>query len=325
MKKVSVIVPVYNAERFIEVGINSVLNQTYKNIELLLIDDGSKDSSLSILKKYEKKHKDIIKVFHKKNSGVGDTRNYGIEKSSGDYITFMDADDYLDENYIEIMMKTIDDNDILVSGYNQVNEQHDLIFSRLLKPVSDAKFRQMVIWAKLYKKKLIIANNIKFNDLKIGEDISFSMDNYIATNKVKCIRYAGYNNVSNDYSVTKNSSIKKDVDITYLISILIDKCSNKQFISNNKKDIRFFFMKIFVNYVYDKARVYDYNDLYEFYNQNFINIKNFFKNNNIRYSFMYSNTEPLVINAAINIVILMNKLRLDKLLVKLFCKKYNGK
>lgn len=325
MKKVSVIVPVYNAERFIETGIKSVLNQTYKNIELVLVDDGSKDSSLAILKKYEKQNKDIIKVFHKNNSGVGDTRNYGIEKCTGDYITFMDADDYLDKDFIEVMVTNADNNDIVVSGYNQVDEKHNLIFSRYIKPVPSAKFRQMVIWAKLYKKQFIVKNNIKFNNLKIGEDISFSMDNYIATNKVKCIKYAGYNNVSNQYSVTKNSEIKKDMNITYLISILIDKCNNKKFINNNKKELQFFFMKIFVNYLYDKARVYDYNLLYDFYKENLNNIKKFLKENNIKYSLMYNNTEPFGINAAINIVILMDKIKLDKILVKLFCKKYSGK
>lgn len=325
MKKVSIIVPVYNAERFIEIGIKSVLEQTYKNIELVLVDDGSTDSSLTILKKYQKKYIDIIKVFHKENSGVGDTRNFGVDKCTGDYITFMDADDYLNNDYIEVMIKSVENNDILISGYNQVDEDHKLIFSRHIKPVPSAKYRQMVIWAKLYKKQFIIKNNIKFNELKIGEDISFSLDSYIATNKVKCINYVGYNNVSNQYSVTKNSEIKKDINITYLISVLINKCNNKKFVNNNKKELQFFFMKLFVNYLYDKARVYDYNLLYDFYLENMNNIKKFFKKNNIKYSFMYNNVEPFGINVAINIVILVDKIKFNKILVKLFCKKFNGK
>ena len=323
MQKVSIIVPVYNAEKFIGYGIESVLNQTYKDIELVLIDDGSTDESLSIIKKYEKKNKDIVKVFHKKNTGVGDTRNYGIKKCSGDYITFMDADDYLDRDYIEKMINNIGDNDILVTGYNQVDVQHKLIFSRSLKPISSSKYRQMVIWAKLYKKSFIINNNIAFNDLKIGEDISFSMDTYISTNKVKCIEYVGYNNISNDYSVTKNISIKKDADISYLISILINKCDNENFLLDNKKDIKYFFMKIFVNYIYDKAKVYDYNTLSVFYYNNLNNIREFYNKNNIHYTFMYNESEPIGINIAINIVILINKLRLNKVFIWLLHKIYN--
>lgn len=322
MKKVSVIVPVYNAERFIEVGINSVLNQTYKNIELLLIDDGSKDSSLSILKKYEKKHKDIIKVFHKKNSGVGDTRNYGIEKSSGDYITFMDADDYLDENYIETMIESIGDNDILVSGYKQVDENHNLIFNRIINNRKSAKFRQMVVWAKLYKRLFLVENKIIFNKLKIGEDITFSLDTYMNTNKIKCILYTGYNNVSNDFSVTKDVKLKKQMDINSLINNLCIRTECNNYVCDNKKELRYFFMKIFCNFLYDKSRVLNYNELKEYYSNGITILKSYFKKNKIRFKLVYSRDEPLKVNVAINIVVIFDKLKLTSFFLKLLIKTY---
>lgn len=99
-KKVSIIIPVYNVEKYISNCINSILNQTYKNIELIIIDDGSVDSSLSICKKFEKID-ERIKLFSKENGGLSDARNYGLSKVSGDIITFIDSDDTIDLNYVE--------------------------------------------------------------------------------------------------------------------------------------------------------------------------------------------------------------------------------
>ena len=153
MDKVTVIVPVYNAEKFISDGIKSVLNQNYENIELILINDGSLDNSLEIIKFWEQKYPNIIKVYNKKNSGVGKTRNFGIKKATGKYITFLDADDYLDEDFISQMVKMIGDNDIIIGGYNQVDLNHNIVFTRKILPNELSKFRQMVIWAKLYRSK----------------------------------------------------------------------------------------------------------------------------------------------------------------------------
>ena len=150
--KVSIIIPVYNAEKFIEKGIKSILEQTYKNIEIILINDGSADNSLKIIKKYEKKFPDIIKVYNQKNMGVGKTRNKGIEVSNGDYITFIDADDYIDSDFIETLMNKISDNDIIVSGYRQVDEMDKTNFIQRLKEDEWSKFRQVTMWAKLYRK-----------------------------------------------------------------------------------------------------------------------------------------------------------------------------
>jgi len=118
-KLVSVIVPVYNSENFIENCINSIINQTYKNIEVILVDDGSTDNSLEFCKKYESTK---VKVFHKENSGVSSTRNYGMEKMNGEYFTFIDSDDYIDSNYIETMVSNLTDDLTLISvPYIQVH------------------------------------------------------------------------------------------------------------------------------------------------------------------------------------------------------------
>ena len=104
MDKISIIVPVYNAQKYLKKCIDSIINQTYKNIEILLINDGSKDKSLKICKEYEKKDSRII-VIDKQNKGVSNTRNVGIKKSTGDYIVFIDSDDCFELDAIETMYK----------------------------------------------------------------------------------------------------------------------------------------------------------------------------------------------------------------------------
>ena len=100
MPKVSVIVPVYNTEKYLERCIDSIISQSFKDFELILINDGSKDKSLSIMKEYAKKDK-RIKVFDQNNKGPAITRNFGINKSKAKYVMFIDSDDYIDDNYIQ--------------------------------------------------------------------------------------------------------------------------------------------------------------------------------------------------------------------------------
>ena len=101
MPKVSIIVPVWNKEKTIERTINSLLNQTIEQIEIILVNDGSKDNSKIILNKYQNKYPEKIKVINKENGGLSSARNAGIKKATGEYITFLDAGDYLDINLLK--------------------------------------------------------------------------------------------------------------------------------------------------------------------------------------------------------------------------------
>ena len=102
--KISIIVPIYNVEKYLERCINSLINQTYKNIEIILVNDGSTDNSLIICEKYKNIDSRIILV-NKENGGLSDARNVGIDNSSGNYITFIDSDDYIDDDYVYTLYK----------------------------------------------------------------------------------------------------------------------------------------------------------------------------------------------------------------------------
>ena len=123
MVKVSIIVPVYNTAKYLSMCIESLINQTLKDIEIILINDGSTDESESIIKKYKDKR---IKYIFKKNEGIGKTRNLGIEKTNGEYLAFIDSDDYIEPNFCEVMYnKAIKDEcDIVICDYyKDINER----------------------------------------------------------------------------------------------------------------------------------------------------------------------------------------------------------
>ena len=107
MKKISIIVPVYQAEKYISKCIESIVNQTYKNLEIILVDDGSTDRSGEICDEYGKKDNRIV-VVHNKNKGVSVARNCGLDIATGDYITFVDSDDYIDLQMYSEMMKVVE-------------------------------------------------------------------------------------------------------------------------------------------------------------------------------------------------------------------------
>lgn len=123
-KKISVIVAVYNTEKYIEKCLRSLLNQTYQNLEIIVVDDGSTDNSKEVLKKYS--HNDKIKlIYNKKNSGLSYSRNVGLENATGDYIGYIDSDDYVDLDYYEKLIQAIIENkaDIAICDMKIVDEE----------------------------------------------------------------------------------------------------------------------------------------------------------------------------------------------------------
>ena len=177
---ISVIVPVYNVEKYLEECINSIINQTYKNLEIILVDDGSKDNSSRICDELSKKDS-RIRVIHKENGGVSDTRNVGILNSTGKYIQFADSDDFMEDNMIETLYKDIVEskaevamcsyylfkNGIKTTDANYEKEIYnkEQILGEILL---DEKIRSYA-WNKLFKKNLF--DEIQFPNGKVFEDI----------------------------------------------------------------------------------------------------------------------------------------------------------
>ena len=157
MKKVTLIVPVYNSEKYIGKCLDSILNQTYKNIEILVVNDGSKDNSQKIIDEFQSKYPDKIIAINQENKGVSKTRNESIKKASGDYIMFIDNDDYLDSDYIETFVTEAEkgDYDVVLGGYRRPNENGKIIKEMKLKETEWSKFMILAPWAKIYKKQYL--------------------------------------------------------------------------------------------------------------------------------------------------------------------------
>lgn len=190
---ISVVIPIYNSEKFLSRAIESVVNQTYENIEIILINDGSTDNSLEVCKEYEEKDK-RIKVINKKNSGVSDTRNYGIENSTGQYIMFMDSDDYIDKDMIKDMTDKIDEKtELVISGIKMKYVENEKIVKEKEYTLKDNVYNvnqflnamlldfELICFCgpccKLYKRDNLINNKIRFSkDLTMGEDTWYNLD-----------------------------------------------------------------------------------------------------------------------------------------------------
>ncbi len=234
MIDVTVIVPVYNAYHEIDKCIKSIINQTYKNIELLLINDGSTDYSLKKIKEYEKEH-EFIKVINKKNEGVSKTRNQGIKQAKGQYIMFIDNDDYIDKDYIEILLKEIKSSDVdcVFSGYRRENSKGECIQKRKLKNTHWSKYTLLAPWAKIYNKEFLIKNKIEFFSYKIGEDVYFTLKMIAKNARIKIIDYIGYTWYFNEKSVsnTIQRGMREDVDILVLLNEISKFSSHDEYIS----------------------------------------------------------------------------------------------
>lgn len=223
MKKVSVIVPVYNASDYVSRCIESILKQTYQNFELILIDDGSTDNSLEILRSYLEVDK-RVRVITQKNMGVAKTRNKGIQLARGEYIAFIDNDDYIDEDYLFSFINGSDGIDIIIGGYRRVNSNGKVLLEKVLVDKDWAKYTFITPWARIYRREFLLKNHIKFFSYLIGEDVYFNLMAYSFTKNIKIISYVGYNWYYNELSVsnTIHKNFNKNIDITKFLDKIYD-------------------------------------------------------------------------------------------------------
>lgn len=207
MPNVSIIIPVYNAEKGIRRCIESVLNQEYSDYELILVDDGSKDSSPAILDEYAA-HDARIKVIHKPNQGVSATRNRGLCEASGTYVQFMDADDWLPPESTKILVRTAveDECDLVVAGfYRVVNDRvarksslddEDVLtlkeYSEYMKD-NPADYYYGVLWNKLYRRDIIEKYNVRMEEgLSFCEDFVFNLEYLVHCQRIRALNVPVY-------------------------------------------------------------------------------------------------------------------------------------
>ena len=226
MNTISVIVPIYNCEKYLNKCIKSIIDQTYHNLEIILINDGSTDNSLKICKYYQTID-NRVKVINKKNEGVANTRNIGLQYATGDLISFIDGDDYIEKNMFEEMVKNVYEYDIVVCKYviiknekkiHQKYQFHDKLITKeeILPMFLKGEILTAHLWNKLYKKELFY--EIKFNKYNMLEDLDIMYKVLEKCKKIKYIDKEYYNYVYIPNSLTKKYSIEMLTDYRDVIN-----------------------------------------------------------------------------------------------------------
>lgn len=223
--KISIIVPIYNAERFLDKCIGSIINQTYSNLEIILINDGSSDNSLSICKSYAEADRRII-VIDKENGGVASARNIGLDRATGDYIGFVDSDDFISLDMYKILIKAILKNDadiaecshyVCSEDYKTINEIPlknrltigvDNCLYDYLNKINTENFN----WNKLYKWNIV--KSIRYSNYRYSEDYVFNVRAF-----AKCRRKITINKCCYYYVINLNSATQQLFNINKLDSL----------------------------------------------------------------------------------------------------------
>ncbi|MBR6126509.1 glycosyltransferase [bacterium] len=205
MEKISVVIPVYNSEKYLRECLDSVLSQTYNNLEIICVNDGSTDNSLDILKEYAEKDGRIA-IIDKENQGAATARNAGLKKATGEYVIFFDSDDYMSNNTLEELYKSSKENDadVTICKTNNINMHLGKIVPNELsvideyigckKVFSPCEFADNIFqfcigwpWNKLYKRDFIIKNGLEFQNLRQSNDTYFVLMSLVLANKISVV------------------------------------------------------------------------------------------------------------------------------------------
>ena len=225
--KVSVIIPVYNVEKYIDKCLNSLVNQTLKDIEIIVVNDGSIDNSQKIIDNYVKRYPKLVRSFVRENGGQGSARNFGLEQASGEYIAYVDSDDYIEPNMLDLMYEEAisSKSDIVICGSNVVSFEGNLLKEESAVIYNDPKLDiilgKMAVWNKIYKREFLLKSNVKFREHVWYEDIDFTMKLLMSTNKISFINRNLYNYLLRPGSTMNNTNIKRNLELLQAFNEMI--------------------------------------------------------------------------------------------------------
>ena len=306
---VSVIITVYNVEQYLKQCLDSIIAQTFKNIEIIVVNDCSPDNSIKIIKEYQQKDDRIVLLNLKQNVGLGFARNEGMKIAKGKYITFVDSDDWISKDYVEVLYNNIEKNNldiVCASTYfydtykkQIINTKHTparILNNTTLETLLIPRKKNFIVpvWLKIYRKKFLLQNNIFFL-LKTNEDNLFLFSIFLNTNKIKFIDNKIYY-----YRINRENSIIQTVNKSFSYFLLFNKLK-ELLIRNNKynqyKQIYYQYISILtaskletLNLSIPKLTVYFYKFKNLYYNKEFIDnfsIKNINILLKIRYILFY--------------------------------------
>lgn len=287
--KLSIIVPVYGVEKYIDKCLNSLVKQSLKEIEVIVVNDGTKDNSQKIVDKYVKKYPDKIKSYIKENGGQGSARNYGLKKASGEYIGYVDSDDFVEKDmYKKLYNKAKENNyDIVVCGNYNVSEDYqnkniDAFINNYNTDLENIFFGKMAVWNKIYKRDILIKNKLEFKEKVWYEDLAFTLKAIMNSNTFAFIDEPLYDYLIREGSTMNNSNVQRNLEILDAFNDILS------YIQHNKKEEYFSKIEFLaIDHIYisaivrvlkaeadDKVKRETINKLLDYMNKKFPNYKN---------------------------------------------------
>ncbi|MBE5940968.1 MAG: glycosyltransferase [Lachnospiraceae bacterium] len=206
MCKISVIIPVYNSEKYLKKCLDSLLNQTMKDVEILVVNDGSTDDSFAILEEYQEKYSQVFIVINQENAGVSVARNRAMDMANGKYVAFIDSDDYIDNDYLNRLYDEAEkyQSDMVFCGYKEVNSAGDILREVKVQQLEQENetyiYKLMTICMRIFRRDFLEKYSILFPEGVRGEDIPFNMMVNALGKNIRAVDYTGY------YYVQHNSS-----------------------------------------------------------------------------------------------------------------------
>ncbi|MFV0530341.1 MAG: glycosyltransferase family 2 protein [Flavobacteriales bacterium] len=320
---ISIIVPIYNVEKYLPKCLDSLLNQTFKgNYELILVNDGSTDNSGKIVDDYKKKYPDKIKVIHKKNEGLSITRNTGIDQAKGDYLLFVDSDDWIEKETLEILNKHVENNpdvDMIVFDYitedtygNILSKKNSSYRNEIIKidekNIENTFFEMKgYAWNKLYKKELFKDKEIRFSEGLYYEDIGSYPKFFFESSKIQVITDSPYH-----YVLGREGSIVSIKSYDRIIDMYKNVVLFKEYLLNKGKYVQY--EEIF--------KKYQFNIIYTLIESIFLLPKMKDRNRLIKFIYRWKKEESININEIENhqindVKIIKTKKKYIKLLIKM--------
>ena len=287
--KLSIIVPVYGVEKYIDKCLNSLVKQSLKEIEIIVVNDGTKDNSQKIIDKYVKKYPDKIKSYIKENGGQGSARNYGLKKATGEYIGYVDSDDFVEKDmYKKLYNKAKENNyDIVVCGNFNVSEDYqnkniDAFINNYNTDLENIFFGKMAVWNKIYKRDILIKNKLEFKEKVWYEDLAFTLKAIMNSNTFAFIDEPLYDYLIREGSTMNNSNVQRNLEILDAFNDILS------YIQHNKKEEYFSKIEFLaIDHIYisaivrvlkaeadDKVKRETINKLLDYMNKKFPNYKN---------------------------------------------------
>ncbi len=255
--KLSVVVPVYNVEKYLGKCLDSLVNQTYEDLEIIVVNDGTKDNSQSIIDKYTNSYPNKVKSFIKVNGGLADARNFGIQYAEGEYLTFLDSDDYIEPDTYKNMMKiAVNENcDLVVADlqYEWEDGSKESFKKEGLNRVSDDDLKNLFLsplfaWNKIYKKELFDKLECRYPVGMWYEDIPVSLKYFANIKKVGYYKGLSYHYLQRNTSIMGSSYNDKMYDIFTIFKNVVKEYKESGRYEQYRDELEYLFVEHFLVY-----------------------------------------------------------------------------